>query len=115
MVLKVISPDIFDRSEVGGRATHVKDEQQLKSEFEKLSKSIKSKVPTARITGITIQAMLEKIDHEVMLGARQDSGLDRDSFWHGWCRGTGIQGFLDGSSSAEPNPCQKTHGRNTSL
>ena len=73
MVLKVISPDIFDRSEVGGRATHVKDEQQLKSEFEKLSKNIKSKVPTARITGITIQAMLEKIDHEVMLGARQDS------------------------------------------
>ena len=45
MVLKVISPDIFDRAEVGGRATHVKDEQQLKSEFEKLSKSIKSKVP----------------------------------------------------------------------
>ena len=100
VVLKVISPDIFDRSEVGGRATHVKDEQQLKSEFEKLSKSIKSKVPTARITGITIQAMLEKIDYEVMLGARQDSRFGSIIIFG--MGGVGAQVFKDFSMALPP-------------
>jgi len=72
VVLKVVSPDIFDRADAGGLATGVKDEQQLRYEFERVSGRIKDKTLGTRIAGVTIQKMLEKIDYEVMLGAKRD-------------------------------------------
>lgn len=100
VVLKVISPGIFDRAEVGGLATHVMDEERLKSEFEKISKSIKNKAPSARITGITIQAMLEKIDYEVMLGAKQDPRFGSVIIFG--MGGPGAQVFKDFSTALPP-------------
>jgi len=100
VVLKVISPDIFDRADVGGLAANVKNEQQLKSEFEKLLKTIKNKVPTARITGIAVQTMLENIDHEVMLGAKQDSRFGSIIMFG--MGGAGAQVFKDFSIALPP-------------
>jgi acetyltransferase len=100
VVLKVISPDIFDRADVGGLATGVKDEQQLRSEFERVTNTIRDKAPTAQITGITIQKMVEKIDYEVMLGAKRDSRFGSIILFG--MGGIGAQVFKDFSIALPP-------------
>jgi acetyltransferase len=73
VVLKVASPDIIDRIDVGGVMTDISSDEELKVEFERLRKRVTENAPKARITGITIQKMLDKIDYEVIIGAKRDS------------------------------------------
>ncbi|OPY68937.1 MAG: Acetyltransferase Pat [Syntrophorhabdus sp. PtaU1.Bin002] len=100
IVLKAVSPDIFDRADAGGLATGVKDEQQLRYEFERVSARIKDKTLGARIAGITIQKMLEKIDYEVMLGAKRDSKFGSIIVFG--MGGVGAQVFKDFSIALPP-------------
>ena len=72
VVLKVTSPDIIDRIDVGGVMTDISSDVELRVEFERLQKRVAENAPTAQITGITIQKMLDKIDYEVILGAKKD-------------------------------------------
>jgi acetyltransferase len=72
IVLKVVSPDIIDRIDVGGVMTDISSDEELRVEFERLQKRVTEKAPTARITGMTIQKMLDNIDYEVILGAKRD-------------------------------------------
>ena len=72
VVLKVISPDIYDRADVGGLAIGVKDEEELRTEFGGLLKRFKEQAPSAHVAGVTVQRLLEKIDYQVMLGAKRD-------------------------------------------
>lgn len=72
VVLKVSSPDIIYRVDVGGVVTGITSEQELREEFEKLKKRVLGLVPDARITGVTVQKMLEKIDYEVIIGSKKD-------------------------------------------
>ena len=72
VVLKVISPDIYDRADVGGLVIGVKDEPELRLEFGRLLERIKEQAPGTRVTGVTIQGMMEKIDYQVMVGAKRD-------------------------------------------
>jgi acetyltransferase len=72
IVLKVASPDIIDRIDVGGVMTDISSDEELRVEFERLRKRVIDNAPTARITGITIQKMLDNIDYEVILGVKKD-------------------------------------------
>ncbi|NLW36710.1 MAG: GNAT family N-acetyltransferase [Syntrophorhabdus aromaticivorans] len=100
VVLKVVSPDVFDRADAGGPATGIQDEEQLRHEFERVSGRIKDKTPGARATGITIRKMVETIDYEVMLGAKRDSRFgSMIVFGMG---GAGAQVFKDFSIALPP-------------
>jgi acetyltransferase len=72
LVLKVSSPDIIFRVDVGGVVTGITTEQELRDEFVKLKKRVMESVPDARIKGVTVQKMLEKIDYEVIIGSKKD-------------------------------------------
>ena len=71
VVLKISSPDIIFRVDVGGVVAGITSEQELREEYDKLESRVKALVPNAHINGITIQKMLEKIDYEVIIGSKK--------------------------------------------
>jgi len=72
VVLKIASPEITHKSDVGGVVTGIDTDTKLKSEYEAMMQRIKAGHPHAKISGVTIQKMIEKIDYEIILGARKD-------------------------------------------
>ena len=72
VALKVSSPDIIFRIDVGGVITGIASEQELREEYEKLLREVGKSVPDARIKGIIVQKMLEKIDYEIIVGSKKD-------------------------------------------
>jgi acyl-CoA synthetase (NDP forming) len=72
VVLKIVSPDIVHKTEVGGVHTSIRNEGELTSAFEQISKSVAEKVPTARISGMLVQHMAPD-GFEVIVGMTRDS------------------------------------------
>jgi acetyl-CoA synthetase (ADP-forming) len=72
LVLKVASPDIVHKSDVGGVRLGLRDEAELKGALEQMRDGIARALPQARIDGYTLQAM-ESGELELILGARRDS------------------------------------------
>ena len=72
VVLKIASPDIMYKSDVGGVVTGINLEAELRVEYERLIKRVEQNCPGARLVGVTVQEMLEKIDYELILGAKKD-------------------------------------------
>ncbi len=70
--LKVVSPDIQRRAEVNGVRLRIASDVALKEAYTGLMDTMKTTCPDARIAGITVQKMLERIDYEVMLACRKD-------------------------------------------
>lgn len=72
VVLKIVSPDITHKSDVGGVATGIDSDERLRSEYTVMMQRIKSNRPQAKIHGVTVQKMVQDIDYEIILGARKD-------------------------------------------
>ena len=73
IVLKIASPDITHKSDIRGVVTGISSEEKLREEYEQLLLRVKEKVPQARITGVAVQKMVEKVDYEILLGAKRDN------------------------------------------
>lgn len=71
VVLKVTSPDILHKTEVGAIYLDIKDEKTLRSAYQQVLKSAKKHVPKARILGVTVYKMMDK-KIEIALGAKRD-------------------------------------------
>ena len=72
VVLKISSPDIMFRIDVGGVVAGITSEQELLEEYGKLLERTGALSPEARIQGVIVQKMLEKIDYEVIVGSKKD-------------------------------------------
>jgi acetyltransferase len=72
VVLKIASPDIIYRQDVGGVIMDVNSDDVLTAEYEKILKRVRQYAPDAEIRGVSIQKMIEVIDYELILGARKD-------------------------------------------
>lgn len=72
VVLKVVSPDIPYKSDVGGVTTGITSEQELTAEFERLFARVTDTCPGCTIEGVSVQRQIEKIDYEIILGAKKD-------------------------------------------
>lgn len=72
LVMKISSPDTIHRADFGGVIVGVNSESELRSSYEKLMQRVKEIHPDARIKGVALQKMLEKIDYEVVLGVKKD-------------------------------------------
>ncbi len=73
VVLKIQSPDITHKSDVGGVQLNLGNEKLLKAAFERIIDSVKLKQPDARVDGITVQKMVaEKEAVELILGIKKD-------------------------------------------
>ncbi|MBC4014960.1 acetate--CoA ligase family protein [Siccirubricoccus deserti] len=71
VVLKLDSPDIAHKTEVGGVRLHLADADAVRGAFGAIMSSAKAHAPTARLDGVLVQRMAQK-GVELILGARRD-------------------------------------------
>lgn len=71
VVLKIVSPDIAHKTEVGGVVVGVRSEAQLLDEYDRLLARIAQKAPQARITGVLVAQMAQG-GTELILGTKKD-------------------------------------------
>ena len=71
VVLKIASPDILHKSDVGGVALNVADRRAVTADFAGILTRAREAKPEARIHGVCVQPMLPR-GQEVVVGAVQD-------------------------------------------
>ncbi len=72
VVIKLVSPDVSHKSDVGGVIMGIDSSATLKEGYEKLIQRVKGRAPEARITGVAVEKMVTDVDYELILGARKD-------------------------------------------
>ncbi|MGD0662631.1 MAG: bifunctional acetate--CoA ligase family protein/GNAT family N-acetyltransferase [Syntrophorhabdales bacterium] len=72
VVIKIVSPDVIHRTEVGGMATGIYSENKLRTEYGALLARVRNNLPDATIVGVTVERMIENIDYELILGTMKD-------------------------------------------
>ncbi|MEM1738380.1 MAG: GNAT family N-acetyltransferase [Nitrososphaerota archaeon] len=72
VVLKIVSPDIVHKVDVGGVVVGVKNENELRDAFNKLIQRVRERVPDARIEGVYVQKMIANADYELIIGSKKD-------------------------------------------
>jgi len=100
VVLKIASPEITHKTDIGGVVTGIESDKALKSEYEAMVQRVKLSHPHTKISGVTVQKMIEKIDYEIILGARKDR--DFGSVIVFGMGGTGTEVFRDFSIGLPP-------------
>jgi acetyltransferase len=71
VVIKIASPDLLHKTDVGGVVLNLKDEKQLGDAVDAMLGRIRAAQPDARIWGVTVQKMIPK-GKEIILGATRD-------------------------------------------
>jgi len=72
IVMKILSPQITHKSDVGGVALNLLCEEGVRKTFREMTKRAKEKVPNAKILGVTIQKMAKNNGYELILGSKKD-------------------------------------------
>lgn len=73
VVLKVHSPQITHKSDVGGVVLGLENDDQVRAAFEKIVASARAKYPEVALVGVTVQAMADVKDGvELILGIKKD-------------------------------------------
>jgi acetyltransferase len=73
VVLKVLSPDITHKTDVGGVLLNLTSDREVREAFDKIVASAREKRPDARIEGVTVQPMVvASKGFELILGSKQD-------------------------------------------
>jgi acetyltransferase len=71
VILKIVSNDITHKSDVGGISEGIWSEDEVREEYAALLDRVKKNAPEASIRGVNVQRMVEKIDYEVIIGAKK--------------------------------------------
>ena len=73
VVLKVSSPQITHKNEVGGVALNISGDDEVRSAFQWIVNSVAQHRPNVSIEGVTVQPMISAADSfELILGSRTD-------------------------------------------
>jgi acetyl coenzyme A synthetase (ADP forming)-like protein len=92
VVMKVVSPQVVHKSDVGGVITHITTEEGVREAFERIRENITAQLPGAEVEGIIIESELPS-GLELFIGGKTDPAFGRVlSFGLG---GTGIEIFRD--------------------
>ncbi|MDI6692975.1 MAG: acetate--CoA ligase family protein [Anaerosomatales bacterium] len=59
VVVKIASPDILHKSDIGGIVTGVSDPDALRAAYERVIRNARARMPDARIWGVTVQEQIE--------------------------------------------------------
>lgn len=70
-VMKILSPDIMHKTDIGGVVLNIKSADEAKAAFNKIMISVRTKNPKAKIEGILIEPMLNK-KYELIIGSKKD-------------------------------------------
>lgn len=71
IVLKILSPDIIHKSDVGGVILNLNNHKEIRNAYKELLANVKGHKPDAEITGIFVQEMAPS-STEVIVGATKD-------------------------------------------
>jgi acetyl-CoA synthetase (ADP-forming) len=71
VVLKIVSPDIIHKTDVGGVILNLKNKEEVKEAYNKIVENVKKHTPKAEIRGVIVQEMAEP-SIEVIIGAVKD-------------------------------------------
>ena len=72
VVLKILSPQIIHKSDAGGVILGLKSEGEVRKAFEVLIQRATAYNQDAQIIGVTVQPMIEKNGHEIIVGGKTD-------------------------------------------
>jgi acetyltransferase len=72
VVLKILSPQIIHKSDAGGVILNVNSPHEVREAFELLIQRATAYNPNAQIIGVTVQPMIEKKGHEIIIGGKTD-------------------------------------------
>ncbi len=74
VALKILSPDISHKSDVGGVRLNLRDDGELRQAADEMLARVHETLPQARITGFTVQAMAKRpMAQELIVGASIDA------------------------------------------
>jgi len=73
VALKVVSPQITHKSDVGGVALHLASADQVQEAYQRILQTVRQREPDAEVQGVTVQPMIQA-EHarEMIVGAKQD-------------------------------------------
>jgi acetyltransferase len=71
LAMKIVSPDILHKTDVGGVVVGVTDINEVKKEFNNIINSVKNNLPQAVIDGIYLEEMVHK-RFELLIGCKKD-------------------------------------------
>ena len=71
VVLKIVSPDVVHKSDVGGVKVGLESVSQVRTAYDSILSSTRTAVPSASILGVSVQRMAEP-GVEVIIGATKD-------------------------------------------
>ncbi len=73
VVLKVLSPDITHKTDVGGVALGLHSAEEVRAAYQRMVETVGKRAPRARIEGVTVQRMVDTSrGFELLLGAKKD-------------------------------------------
>ncbi len=72
VVMKINSPDITHKAEVGGVRLHIHSESETLAAFHEIIEDVRAQRPEARILGVTVQEQEKSPDCELLVGSKQD-------------------------------------------
>lgn len=72
VALKVSSPDISHKTDVGGVRLNLVKQTEIKNAFEDILKEVRKQAPRARIAGVTVSPMAKAGGLEVIIGVTKD-------------------------------------------
>ena len=73
IVMKIESPDIFHKTDVGGVVVGVTSKEEARKQFNMLTSMVRSRAPRARVEGVSVQKMLS--GREVLVGMVRDDSF----------------------------------------
>jgi len=71
VVLKIVSPNILHKTDVGGIKVGINDQKELVEEFEQMLWNVKRYMPDANIKGVLVQEMIQS-KKETIIGINND-------------------------------------------
>ncbi len=101
VAMKINSPDITHKSDVGGVRLNIREPRSVRTAFREMMDSVQRLAPGARVSGVTIEPMLERPHaREIMVGITSDPVFGPViSFGAG---GTAVEIFADSQVALPP-------------
>ena len=72
IVLKIVSPDVIHKFDVGGVILNLKSAEEVRKAYNQIIENVRKHKPNARILGVTVQEMVPP-STEVIVGAIKDA------------------------------------------
>jgi acetyltransferase len=72
VVMKIFSPDISHKTDIGGVELNLETSEEVKGAFSRIIERVHKNDPKAIIEGVTIQRMVKDYDFELILGSKKD-------------------------------------------